>query len=69
MPQIDANQTPAPPPLECRDCGCHHFYTVRTTPTPTRIVRIKECRFCGARIRTSEIYAGQVAHPGPEYND
>lgn len=41
--------------LECIKCGCRHFLTIRTIPRDKRIVRRKECRYCGWRTNTVEI--------------
>ena len=41
--------------LECRRCGCQHFFVIYTRPAPRgRIQRRRECRHCGARITTYE---------------
>ncbi len=62
--RIDPGASPAPaevvPPeedglgLECRRCGCRHFYTIRTERVRGAIVRRRECRHCGERITTKE---------------
>lgn len=40
--------------LECRKCGCRHFYVIRTSKRDHKIVRVRECRHCGAKITTFE---------------
>jgi len=41
--------------LECRYCGCRHFFVVYTRPTHDgRIMRRRECRHCGKRMTTWE---------------
>ena len=47
---------PGPPKgLECRKCGCLHFYVVYTRPQPGGVImRLRECRHCGRRILTRE---------------
>ncbi|MFN7590387.1 MAG: hypothetical protein ACK5UQ_18050 [Planctomycetota bacterium] len=41
--------------LECRSCGCRHFYVVETRNTwGRRIRRLRECRSCGTRVTTYE---------------
>jgi transcriptional regulator NrdR family protein len=41
--------------LECPRCGCQHFRVVYTRPgAGGRIVRRRECRYCGRRITTIE---------------
>ena len=41
--------------LECRHCGCKNFRVVYTRPTwGNRIMRRRECRYCGKRITTKE---------------
>jgi hypothetical protein len=41
--------------IRCRDCGCGHFYTLRTTKVfGGRVMRERVCRHCGKRIRTYE---------------
>jgi hypothetical protein len=55
------NDRPEPDPdleskgIRCRDCGCGHFYTLRTTKVfGGRVMRERVCRHCGKRIRTYE---------------
>jgi len=46
--------------LECRHCGCHHFYIVDTRrASGTRLIRRWECRHCGHQITTTEQEARQ----------
>jgi len=40
--------------LECPECGCRHFETIRTEPKPWGILRRKACRHCGRRVTTRE---------------
>lgn len=41
--------------LECRNSGCKHLRVIYTRPTRGgRIMRGRECRFCGCRITTYE---------------
>jgi len=38
--------------LQCRDCGCKHFRVIYTRPYHGgRIMRRRECRLCGRRLR------------------
>jgi len=42
--------------LECPRCGCRHFYVVYTRPaTKGRVLRRRECRYCGRRVTTYEM--------------
>jgi hypothetical protein len=47
--------------LECPRCGCRHMYVVDTRSTPNRIIRVRECRHCGRRMRTYEQFSGYAA--------
>ena len=41
--------------LRCRRCNCGHFETIRTTPiSHNRILRRRQCRYCGLRVTTVE---------------
>ena len=41
--------------LECRWCGCKHFYVIYTRKAAgRRLVRRRECRHCGKRMTTIE---------------
>jgi hypothetical protein len=41
--------------LACRACGCRHFRVVYTRPAGGgRIIRCRECRYCGKRMMTTE---------------
>ena len=31
----------------CRDCGCRHFYTVRTERIGAAVRTVRRCRNCG----------------------
>lgn len=44
----------ASPGLECPRCGGTWFRVVYTRPNVRAIVRRRECRHCGRRIRTRE---------------
>ena len=45
----------APQGLECRSCGCRHFYVIYTRRAMgSRLVRRRECRNCGRRMTTVE---------------
>jgi DNA-directed RNA polymerase subunit RPC12/RpoP len=51
----------------CPDCGCRHFYTIKTLPIfGSRIRRRRECRYCGRRITTEEIFPSEPPKPKPE---
>lgn len=49
---------PEPVGLECPGCGCRHFYTIYTRTHVGRIVRRRECRYCGRRVTTAERVTG-----------
>ena len=51
---IELNKTQDKRGLECRRCGCRHFYVIYTRPRDGCIVRLKECRNCGKRMTTWE---------------
>ena len=41
--------------LECRYCGCRHFYVVYTRrASGGKLIRRRECRNCGKRMTTVE---------------
>lgn len=40
--------------LECRRCGCRHFFVDHTRRTSGLIVRYRRCRHCGQRMTTCE---------------
>lgn len=41
--------------IECRQCGCRHFEVLYTRPAwGGRILRRRECRYCGRRVTTYE---------------
>lgn len=40
--------------LECPACGCQHFNVIETRRRGGRIVRRRECRYCGKRLTTHE---------------
>jgi len=44
--------------LQCPKCGCRHFNVVYTRPASGgRIIRCRECRYCGRRMVTHEVPA------------
>ena len=44
--------------IECPRCGCRHLYVVYTRPRNKKILRVRECRYCGRRIKTYEQVGG-----------
>jgi transcriptional regulator NrdR family protein len=40
--------------LECPRCGCRHLYVLYTRQRLKKILRVRECRHCGRRIKTYE---------------
>jgi len=53
-----------PAGLVCPRCGCRHFRVVYVRKRPGgRIVRRRECRYCGRRILTVETLAGKKVPP------
>ena len=41
--------------LECRRCGCRHFYVIYTRRAfGGKLVRRRQCRNCGKRMTTME---------------
>ena len=41
--------------LQCPKCGCGHFRVLYTRRAPGgRLMRRRECRYCGRRITTHE---------------
>ena len=40
--------------LECPECGCRHFETIKSEPRMWGILRRKACRHCGWRVTTHE---------------
>lgn len=54
-PLIDsADATDAHRGLECRRCGCRHFYVDNTRKAHRMIIRYRRCRNCGQRQTTCE---------------
>lgn len=48
--------------LECRECGCKHFYTLYTRPAhANKVLRRRECRHCGRRVTTYESTSQETA--------
>ena len=56
MVQETDKQTPTPKRgLECPQCGCAHFRVLYTRRAlGGRLLRRRECRYCGRRITTYE---------------
>ncbi len=44
--------------IECPRCGCRHLYVVYTRQRSKKILRVRECRYCGRRIKTYEQPSG-----------
>jgi transcriptional regulator NrdR family protein len=44
--------------IECPRCGCRHLYVVYTRHRMKKILRVRECRHCGRRIKTYEQACG-----------
>ena len=44
--------------IECPRCGCRHVYVVYTRQRLMKILRVRECRHCGRRIKTYEQVSG-----------
>ncbi len=40
--------------LECRRCGCRHFFVDNTRRANRMIIRYRRCRNCGQRMTTCE---------------
>lgn len=40
--------------LECKACGCRMFNVLHTRPMVGYIIRERECRNCGKKMRTKE---------------
>jgi len=40
--------------LECRKCGCRHFFVDHTHRSLRMIVRYRRCRHCGQKMTTHE---------------
>ena len=43
--------------LVCRNCGCQHFRVIYLRRLIGVVVRCRECRHCGKRLRTRETIA------------
>ena len=56
MVQATDKRTPTPKRgLECPQCGCAHFRVLYTRrASGGRLLRRRECRYCGRRITTYE---------------
>lgn len=48
-----ADETPNPG-VRCPKCGCRHLPAIDTRRRGRFMVRIRECRHCGHRLRTRE---------------
>lgn len=61
-PEVELEPPPVdeePRGLECRRCGCGHFFVLYTRPSlGGRIVRRRQCRHCGRRMTTTEKVQG-----------
>lgn len=52
---IDNKQSASKRGLECPGCGCGHFHVLYTRRAlGGRLLRRRECRYCGRRITTYE---------------
>lgn len=40
--------------LECRRCGCRHFFVDHTRKARRMVIRYRRCRHCGQRVTTCE---------------
>jgi transcriptional regulator NrdR family protein len=57
--QVKPPKPEEPSGLVCSKCGCKHFYVVYTRARwGGRIVRRRECRYCGRRVTTTERVTG-----------
>jgi len=52
-----ANDAGDPGGLVCRACGCRHFRVVYVKRIAAGLLRVRECRHCGKRMRTRETSA------------
>lgn len=51
--------------LECRHCGCRHFYVLYTRAgSQGKLIRRRECRHCGRRMTTWEQPISGIPAPG-----
>lgn len=41
--------------IRCPGCHCRHLIQVFTRHSGSRTVRVRECRHCGRRVRTTEM--------------
>ncbi len=56
-PVTERKSWPPDPPergLECRRCGCRHFFVDHTRKVNHMIIRYRRCRHCGQRMTTCE---------------
>lgn len=63
LPALPAVLPPVAQPdgsgLECPRCHCRHFWVVWTRPRrDNRIIRRRECRYCGRLMTTTERTSG-----------
>lgn len=40
--------------IGCPQCGCCHWYTLKTSHVGTHVKRLKQCRHCGHKVVTRE---------------
>jgi len=65
MPQVNDKHKPKPKRgLECPNCGCAHFRVLYTRRAlGGRLLRRRECRYCGRRITTYELTSASLPQP------
>ncbi len=65
MASVDEKHAPKPKRgLECPDCGCAHFRVLYTRRAlGGRLLRRRECRYCGRRITTYELTSASLPQP------
>lgn len=57
MPSLENHpdaEEPEEKGIACPRCGCRDLRVVTTVPRLKGIVRYRECRHCGKRLRTTE---------------
>lgn len=62
-PPVHVPPAPPHPGPQCRRCACRHLPVIRTVRRGDKIVRLRECRHCGTRMRTTEEIKGVVVPP------
>jgi len=60
---VEAATTPPAAGLECPECGCRHFETIKSEPRTWGILRRKACRHCGRRVTTRERLVPNSGNP------